>query len=147
MLDRAGRLAEQLGLQRVAVQLYVSLLLAGRPLDLEELAAAARVSKSSASTHARELSRVGAVRKVWVAESRRDYYEIEDDLSRLMPAIDTALRRRFEAASDLLDLLGDEPSLLDQASRQRIDRARTLLRTTERVVGDYVTKLRANGIG
>lgn len=127
VIERMGLFFEQDGLPRIAGRLLGYLLLSVEPRSLDDLAGALRVSRSSASTDARLLERMGMVERVTVPGDRRDYYRIAPDaaarisarwLERLTrmrdllaealgtPAAERALvRRRLRRGADLLEVL------------------------------------------
>lgn len=80
----AGQLSVRLGLSRTVGQLYALLFLSDEPLCLDYMVERLRVSKGSVSTNVRELEKWGAVRKVWVKGSRKDYYEANRDTLKIV---------------------------------------------------------------
>jgi len=84
LIDAAGRTTQGFGVGRIIGQVYALLYLSPEPLSLDELVAGLGVSKASVSTNVRELLKWSAVRKVWIAGSRKDYYEAEPDFFRII---------------------------------------------------------------
>lgn len=80
----AGQLGARLGLSRTVGQLYALLFLSDEPLCLDYMVERLKVSKGSVSTNVRELEKWGAVRKVWVKGSRKDYYEANPDTLKIV---------------------------------------------------------------
>ena len=80
----AGQLSARLGLNRTVGQLYALLFLSNQALCLDYMAERLRISKGSASTNIRELEKWGAVRKVWVKGSRKDFYEANPDTLKIV---------------------------------------------------------------
>ena len=80
----AGQLSARLGLSRTVGQLYALLFLSGEPLCLDYMVERLKVSKGSVSTNIRELEKWGAVRKVWVKGSRKDFYEANPDTLKIV---------------------------------------------------------------
>ena len=74
-----GNTFEADGFTRIGGLLFGLLLLADRPLSLDEIAAALRVSKASVSTDARRLFEKGVLAKSARPGDRRDYWEIAAD--------------------------------------------------------------------
>jgi DNA-binding transcriptional regulator GbsR (MarR family) len=60
---------------------------------LDEIVVRLGVSKGSISLNIRELERWGAVRKIWVPGTRKDYYEDCTDLAGILYA---RMKQRFE---------------------------------------------------
>lgn len=65
-------------------QLYAVLYLSGKPLSLDDMVERLKISKGSASVNIRALERYGVVLKIWVKGSRKDYYEAEENISRVI---------------------------------------------------------------
>lgn len=147
LIQTAGRVAEQFGVLRVAGQLYAVLLLADQPLSLTELADRCQVSKASASVHLRDLAKMGAVLKVWVADSRRDHYVVNDDLSSVAGAwVRSAVGRRLRDVHGLVDLLERtiEPDQSESLSRRRAQVVR-LVQLADQLVQQLLPLLDALG--
>ena len=96
-IEGLGHLVSTMGLSRVIGQLYAMLFLSREPLCLDDMAERLRISKGNASVNIRELEKLRIVRKVWVKGSRKDYYEAELDLDKLIGnAIVGAVKRRMD---------------------------------------------------
>ena len=96
-IEGIGHLASTLGLNRVLGQLYAMLFLSNEPLCLDDMAERLKISKGNASLNIRELEKLGVVRKVWVKGSRKDFYEAELDLEKLIKnGIIAAAKRRMD---------------------------------------------------
>ena len=80
----AGQLSARLGLSRTVGQLYALLFLSDQPLCLDYMLERLKISKGSVSTNIRELEKWGAVRKVWVKGSRKDFYEANPDTLKIV---------------------------------------------------------------
>jgi len=89
----AGELGLSLGLNRTVGQIYGVLYLSERHLSLDEIVGRLGISKGSVSLNIRELERWGAVRKIWVPGTRKDYYEACTDLAGILY---DRMRKRFE---------------------------------------------------
>jgi DNA-binding transcriptional regulator GbsR (MarR family) len=79
-----GQLSARLGLSRTVGQLYALLFLSDEPLCLDYMVERLKVSKGGVSTNIRELEKWGAVRKVWVKGSRKDFYEANPDTLKIV---------------------------------------------------------------
>jgi predicted transcriptional regulator len=75
-VERIGLTLESLGTTRTLGRLFGLLLVAERPMSLDQLASALQVSKASISTNARVCVQIGLAQQVSVLGDRRDYYEI-----------------------------------------------------------------------
>ncbi len=93
-----GDLSVKLGLSRIAGQLYGLLFLSEVPLSLDVMAKSLGVSKGSISLNIRALEEWGAVKKVWIKGSRKDFYEAE------LNTLDIVARRAKIAIKKRLDL-------------------------------------------
>jgi len=96
-IEGIGHLASTMGLSRAIGQLYATLFLSNEPLCLDDMAERLKISKGNASVNIRELEKLGVVRKVWIKGSRKDFYEAELDLEKLIKnGIVAAARRRMD---------------------------------------------------
>jgi DNA-binding transcriptional regulator GbsR (MarR family) len=75
-IERMGLALERLGLTRTFGRLFGLLLLADRPLSLDEISDRLQISKASVSTNARSCEELGLARRVGLRGDRRDYYEV-----------------------------------------------------------------------
>lgn len=107
-------MSQSLGFGRVMGQIYAFLYFSHEPQNLAAMQDALGISKGSASTVVRQLEQWHAVQKVWIKGDRKDYYEANDWLGRIIrnAIIDTAARRltqysamlgEMEAEIDALD--------------------------------------------
>lgn len=74
-----GELGANLGLNRSVGQIYGLLYMSDKPLSLDTIVEELKMSKGSVSLNIRELERWGAVKKIWVSGSRKDFYEADSD--------------------------------------------------------------------
>ncbi len=103
-IEGAGHLASTMGLSRVIGQLYAMLFLSNEPLCLDDMAERLKISKGNASVNIRELEKLGVVRKVWVKGSRRDFYEAELNLEKLIKnGIVATAKRRMDMILETID--------------------------------------------
>ena len=92
-------------------QLYTILYLNHRPMSLDDMAERLKISKGSASINIRALERYGAVRRVWVKGSRRDYYESEVDISKII--IERARHMITDRLSEVSDMINKSYNILN----------------------------------
>ena len=125
-----GMLASQFSLNPTVGQIYGLLYMSSKPVSLNEMVEKLRISKGSVSTNVRILESWGAVRKVWVDNSRKDYYEANPEtLSIIMSRLKEGLNRRMEDArirmADVEESFNDEKSVISGKDRdfyiERID--------------------------
>ena len=103
-IEGIGRLSDAFGLNSFVTKLYAYLYLEDRPACLDEIAETLGVSKGNVSINIRELEKWGAVRKVWIKGSRRDFYEAESDIKKVfLNKFRAALQRRLSEISVTVD--------------------------------------------
>ncbi len=73
-----------IGLPKSVGEIYGLLFINPVPLPLDELVARLEISKGSASQGLKVLRGFGAVRQIYVGGDRRDHYEAETELKRLV---------------------------------------------------------------
>jgi len=92
-------LASRLSINSTCGQIYGYLFLSKEPVSLDEIVSALNISKGSVSTNIRILEGWGAVRKVWVSNSRKDFYEANPDVMGVaLERIKEGLRKRISEA-------------------------------------------------
>ncbi|MFH1905719.1 MAG: hypothetical protein ABIK53_09410 [bacterium] len=79
-IEIAGSMAGNLGLNSIAGQMYALLYISSDPVSLDEITHVLKVSKGNVSVNIRALERWGAVKKVWVKGSRRNFYKANEDI-------------------------------------------------------------------
>ena len=104
MIEAGGRTAQSFGLSRLFGQLYVLLYLSKDSLCLDELTTQLSVSKASVSIACRQLEAWGAIHSVWVKGDRRDFYEAETDLGKLVNGgLLASLNKKLDSAQRQID--------------------------------------------
>lgn len=83
-LDKINQICKKLGLNNVMAQLYAILYLSDEALSLDDMVERLKISKGSASVNIRALENYGAARRVWIRGSRKDYYEADTDIMRVI---------------------------------------------------------------
>lgn len=102
-LDRTNHICKKLGLNNVMAQLYAILYLNNEPLSLDDMVNRLKISKGSASVNIRALESYGAVKRVWVRGSRKDYYEADTDIVRVvMDRVTLIARLRLSEVDELM---------------------------------------------
>ncbi len=103
-VEGTGYLSSTVGLSRSIGQLYAILFLSSRPLCLDDMAETLEISKGNASVNIRQLEKLGVAKKVWIKGSRKDFYEAELDLEKLIRGgIVSALKTRMDIIRETLD--------------------------------------------
>jgi len=137
-IENTARLGAHLGLARVSIQLYALLYLSERPLSLDDMVKVLKISKGTASINIRALEELGAVKKVWIKGSRRDFYEAElDALKVFLSRFKTVVKSRMDEAKDVLtqaeaslrdsnNKLDSEEKIIAQAYKKRLEKAKKI---------------------
>jgi DNA-binding transcriptional regulator GbsR (MarR family) len=85
--DVVGRLMEFWGFKRNMGRLWCVLYLEREPLSAADLAERLSLSAGAISMTLAELSKWGVVKKAWVPGDRRDYYEPETDIWKMVSRV------------------------------------------------------------
>jgi len=117
LVDVFGRMAQALSFPRSVGEIYGLLYLAPEPMSAPEISEALSISKGSVSTGTRQLLTLGFIRKVWLQEERKDYFEAVLELGNMVrTAYDQIFKVRAENAerrlTDVTDTLADEKAEL-----------------------------------
>jgi len=127
--DAIGRLMEFWGFKRHMGRVWAILYLSDQPLTAADLRDRLALSSGAVSMTVSELSRWGVVRKVFLQGERRDYFEAEANLWKMISRV---LRERelgeigeaIEAFEDALANLKREHDGSEHAPRAAVQRAR-----------------------
>ncbi len=79
-----GQLSESLSINRIVGQLYALLFLSPGPLSLDDMVDKLMISKGNASVNIRELERWNAVKKVWIKGERKNFYQANLDVLKIV---------------------------------------------------------------
>ena len=110
-IERMGLAIERMGLSRTFGRLFGLLMVADRPLSLDEMVERLHVSKASVSTNARACEELGLARRVGVRGDRKDYYEISPRAFEQVTAKRVvAIHAMAGLAAEGLVAVGDDPS-------------------------------------
>ena len=105
----AGDVCSSFGINRIIGQIYALLFMSPKALSLDDMTGRLRVSKGTISTNVRVLENWGAVKKVWVRSSRKDYYQANiDTIGIIMERVKAVLERRLDEISRTMGNLGKE---------------------------------------
>ena len=103
-LGKVNQICNKFGLNNIMAQLYTILYLSDKPLSLNDMTEQLEISKGSASINIRKLERYGAVKRVWVKGSRRDYYRAELDISKvIMDRVKSMAQNRISEIDDMIN--------------------------------------------
>ncbi len=144
--DTIGELMEFWGFKRNMGRMWTLLYLEPKPLSAAELSSRLSLSSGAVSMLLSELSKWGAVKKAWVPGERRDYYEPELSIWKLVSRV---LRERelrkiseaievFERASKTLranrEVAGSEEHAALATPLSRVESLLTLARIGHRLL-------------
>ncbi len=115
-IESMGQMGAEIGISRVAAQLYALLYLSNQPLSLDDMVRTFRVSKGNVSINIRALEGWGAVKKVWVKGERRDFYTAELDVFRVISAkLRSGLQRR---TNDALQMISNSDGMIQSLTQE-----------------------------
>ncbi len=120
--DAVGDVIEYWGFRKALGRVWTVLYLSGAPLPAAELGERLSMSAGAVSTALTELQRWGVVRRVWLPGERREFFEAETDLWRMISKVINERERHL--ASGVKARLGDARALLARAPRTRETKAR-----------------------
>ena len=144
--DAMGRLMEFWGFRRHMGRLWTILYLSPDPMTTTELAEILQLSSSAVSLSLGELVHWGAVRKTWRPGERKDFYQAESSVWKLLRRVYerrelNLIREAIDAFGEAQRQLAETRSLLGQEERRRVDymrkrlsRLTALSKTGERLV-------------
>lgn len=148
--DAMGRLMEFWGFRRHLGRLWTVLYLSPEPMTTAELAETLQLSSSAVSLSLGELVHWGAVRKTWRPGQRKDFYQAESSVWKLLRRvyerrelnlIREAIDAFAEAQRDLNQTRGQLPATEQRRidfMRKRLSRLSALSRAGERLVQTLV---------
>ena len=118
-IEGIGHLSSTLGFSKIMGQLYALLYLSEKPLSLDEMVKKLAISKGSVSINIRELEEKGAVKKVWMRGSRKDFYKVGTDLVKIIRnRIALSTRWRMDEVKDIIQ---KSEELIQQAKEHSND--------------------------
>ncbi len=118
-LDKVNQSCNKFGLNSIMAQLYSILYLTGKPMSLDDMVDRLKISKASASINIRNLERYGVVRRVLVRGTRKDFYEAEPDIARVI--LDRARSMIKGRLSELDDMINTSSEALGAGDGQHSD--------------------------
>jgi len=123
-VEGIGRLAATVGVSRVIGQLYAMLFLSEKPLCLDDMVERLKISKGNASLNIRKLESFGVAKRVWVKGDRKDFYQAELDLEKIIKGeLINIARSRMKIALDTVteteDLIKKSGGNLNEEEKRR----------------------------
>jgi DNA-binding transcriptional regulator GbsR (MarR family) len=135
--DTIGRLMEFWGFKRPMGRMWTLLYLAPAPLGAAELGEQLKMSAGAVSMTLNELLKWGAVKKSWRPGERRDFYEAETSIGKLVQRVlrerELELVRQFGEALDNADAALPSPAAgsATDFKRERVHELQRLARLGE----------------
>ena len=128
-----GEMGTQWGVNRSVAQIHALLYLSDRPLNAEDLVDQLNLARSNVSTGVRELQSYGIVRRVHIADDRRDHFVAESDLWEMLMRISSERKRReidptIKLLNQLVEDLKNDSTAPPQV-RERITRMHEFIST------------------
>jgi len=123
-VEGIGHLAATVGVSRVIGQLYAMLFLSEKPLCLDDMVERLKISKGNASLNIRKLESLGVAKRVWVKGDRKDFYQAELDLEKIIKGelIDIAKSRMkiaLDTVTETEDLIKKAQANLNEEEKRR----------------------------
>ncbi len=147
--DAIGRLMQFWGFKRPMGRMWTLLYLSPDALGAAELAARLLMSAGAVSMTLGELLKWGAVKKTWRPGERRDFFEAETDIWKLVRRV--LRERELSLVREVGDAMEKAKAALDAKpvdvearrriafKRERIDRVRQLARIGEALIDAFVS--------
>lgn len=113
--DTVGRLMEFWGFKRPMGRMWTVLYLSPDPLGAAELGEQLKMSAGAVSMTLNELLRWGAVKKTWRPGERRDFYEAESSVGKLVQRV--LRERELTLVREFAEALAEAEAALPRAGR------------------------------
>ena len=111
ILQLAGTLCASMNLPRILGQLYALLYINEEPISMDEITDKLNVSKGNVSVNIKILEGWGAVKKVWVKGSRKNFYTANSDIWQIFrERLEEAFKKRMERTAGSLDNIKEKIS-------------------------------------
>jgi len=143
--DMVGRLMQFWGFKRPMGRLWTLLYLAPEPLTAGEIAQSLHMSAGAVSMTLNELAKWGAVKKTWRPGERRDFYEAETSVWKLVRRViddrELTLVREFSDALDAADTalgVAELPDAIKAFKKERVERLLELSKLGENLLSALV---------
>jgi DNA-binding transcriptional regulator GbsR (MarR family) len=92
------------GINKVMGQLYAVLFSSAKPLTLDDLCRQLHISRGNASMNIRALKEWGVIRKVRIPGDRKDYYELDEDIWKIITVfVRERKKRELEPAMEAME--------------------------------------------
>ncbi|OGS22605.1 MAG: hypothetical protein A2252_03230 [Elusimicrobia bacterium RIFOXYA2_FULL_39_19] len=143
-IESSGNLGQSLGVSKVVTQIYALLYLSDKPLSLDDIVEQLKISKGNVCVNIKYLEQWQAVKKIWTKGSRKDYYQANLDVEKIiLNRLKEGLDRRFseflknvekvEKILQTTDGLPEDNELL-QSYKKKIQKIRDLSALMEKAL-------------
>lgn len=147
-----GEMGSSWGVPRSMAEIHALLYIEGRPLCVEEIMSRLEVSRGTASTTLRNLADWGLVSRVRPRGERREFFEAEQDVWKLLSLIVRARKRRelepllagLDKARELAAGSTEAPDADRKAHDERLESMHDALRRLDRLSDQFIGR---NGKG
>ncbi len=141
-----GQMAANWGIPRSMAEVHALLFIAGEPMNTDDLMAALRISRGSASMTLKVLQEWGIVSRVHIRGDRKEYFQAEQDIWKLFRTILRERKKReidplIEALRQCRELTAKMPA----SSSRRIGAARAIDEHNQRLESmlEFITMIDA----
>lgn len=140
------------GLSKSMGTVFAYLYLTQGPTALDDIAKDLHMSKGNVSLNIREVERLGMVRKIWNKGDRRDFYEVEDNLWKIVRNVSRERQKReFELAVETvrtsLELIPEKSATAKgKFARKRLKNLGSFLRSVNRIVNGVLSMDSLRGV-
>ncbi|WOO42906.1 hypothetical protein [Rubellicoccus peritrichatus] len=128
MIDLFVHAAQLIGIPKSMGQIYGLLFCSDRALAMDDIISKLAISKGSTSQGLKTLRQIGAVKTVFQVGDRRDHYEVEMKLRRLVSGfLGEQVRPHLASGNDRLDHIHELAQLCNKEEQERaMERLKTL---------------------
>ncbi len=104
LVEVGGRTSQDLGANRILGQILIFLYLQEKECSLPYISAQLGLSKASVSIAARQLEKLGLIKRVWVTGDRKNYYKSAENIAgALQEGLLALVRQKVQMFGEELD--------------------------------------------
>ena len=136
LVEAGGRTSQEMGMGRIVGQVLVYLYLTEGDCSLDKIEEEIELSKASASIAARQLEKLGLVKRSWKKGDRKNYYRTADNIeTALKNGLISFMLQKIQTVGEELDLAirllsdesrGGETGIEREFVRSRVERVKSL---------------------
>lgn len=152
LVETGGRTSQELGLGRIVGQVLIYLYMSDGDCSLDRISQDLELSKASASIAARQLEKLGMLKRSWKKGDRKSYYRtVENIETALRNGLVSFIRQRILAVRLELDLAneqlfpasGSSGEIYDKSTafvQRRVKRAKSLCDSVSKLLDSPLVK-------